>query len=72
VGDEITKLNGKPVSAYVIEEAVAIANSNEYSVEALRNGKTIKAQMKAANLTDPRCSTAIWVRVCLTCVSATL
>lgn len=54
VGDEITKLNGKPISAYVIEEAVAIANSNEYSVEALRNGKTIKAQMKAAEFDGPK------------------
>lgn len=54
IGDEITKLNGKPISAYVIEEAVAIANSNDYTIEAVRNGKPINAQVKPAEFEGPK------------------
>lgn len=53
-GDEITKLNGKPISSYVIEEAVAIANSNDYTIEAVRDGKPIKAQIKPAEFEGPK------------------
>ena len=53
-GDKIEKLNGRPVSDFTVNEITALVASERFRVDASREGKSISAEIKQAELQTPK------------------